>query len=94
MRGGSSPSITWNTAAKRYKTRKKGVMTPNPWDIPIAKLKTRWPGTTRNRRTPAAVALLDIIVEKEQQVMEKVERGLSRLQVVMSSGSLPSLAVL
>merc|ERR1719154_403856 len=69
-------------------------MTSNPWETPIAMLNTRCPGTTRNSRTMAAVALLDIMVEKEQQETEKVERGLSRLHVVMSSGSLPSLLVL
>jgi len=60
----------------------------------MARLNTRWPGTTRSRRTPAATALFDIMVEKEQQEIEKVKRGLRRLQVLMSFGSFPSLLVL
>ena len=48
----------------------------------MAVLNTRCPGTTRNRRTRAAVALEDKRGEKEQEGGEKEYRGLRRLQEV------------
>ena len=46
----------------------------------MAVLKTRCPGTTRNRRTRAAVELEDRRGEKEQEEGEKEYSGLRRLQ--------------
>ena len=39
------------------------VMASNPCDIPIAVIKTRWPGDTRNKSILAAVLLLDMARE-------------------------------
>ena len=57
----------------------------------MARLKVRWPGMTRKRRTRAAVALPDIMEEIEQEEGQKVNMGLIKLQEDTLAGRLPSL---
>ena len=56
----------------------------------MARLKTRWPGITSNRRTRAAVALEDKMGEAEQKAGEKEYMGLRRLQEESWAGRVPS----
>ena len=70
---------------------KMGEMRAKPWESEMNQLKTRWPGTTKNSRARAAVALLDRRGEVEgRNVME----GLHRFCFSKSLGILPSLEVL
>ena len=56
------------------KTATKVQSTHNfTWDMEMNQLKTRWPGTTRNNRARAAVALLD---RREDVEGRKVIEGL------------------
>ena len=69
--------------------------TLNPCDKPMARLKTRWPGMTRRRRTRAAVALETMMLDtEEQEEGEKVNTGLTRLQDDTPAGSWPRVELL
>ena len=70
---------------------KRGDMGAEPWEREMNQLKTKWPGTTRNSRASAAVALLD---RREEVEGRKVTKGLLRFCFSNSLGSLPSVEVL
>ena len=70
---------------------KKGEMGAEPWEKEMNQLKTKWPGTTRNSRARAAVALLE---SREEVEGRNVVEGLLRFCFSKSLGSVPSLEVL